>query len=52
MIPDEIIMVKVYYPEDLMFDLPAENYKVLRSQFVTSSLNSNRKQANEELPGD
>jgi hypothetical protein len=46
-----LIMNKVYFLEDLLFDLPAENFKVLRSQFGTSSLDGNRKQANEEVPG-
>jgi hypothetical protein len=52
MIPNEIFMNKVYFPEDFMFDLPAENFKVLSSQFDTSSMDGYRKQANEYLPGD
>jgi hypothetical protein len=51
-ITNEIIMNKVYFPEDFMLDLPAENFKYLRSQFCTSSLDGSRKQANEYLPGD
>lgn len=52
MIPNEIFMNKVYFSEDFMFDLPAENLKYLRSQFCTSSLDGYRKQAIEYLPGD
>ena len=43
MITNEIIMNKVYFPED---------FKYLRSQFCPSILDGYRKQANEYLPGD